>query len=85
MKKTAKQEFLDKEKPTQHEEIVQELLLRNTKTGLAKIGRAIKELNRTLYKSWMKEQQFENIYLCLEQAYKLASEKEATDADIQNT
>lgn len=80
--KTAKQEFLDKENKSNEEWIIEQILVQMTRTGIAKLGRSLKELSKIAYKSSAKEIPFEKMLECVEKAYKLAMSEKEANADV---
>lgn len=73
-----KQQLLDKENPTPKEAAIQQLLIRGSKTSLEADRRVFSKVNEALYKSNMKELQFQEVVECISQAALLAGGGELT-------
>lgn len=63
-----KQEFLDIEANNDETKIIQQLLLSLNKTKISQLRRAIQELDRALYKTWMKEKPLNDLFTYLQVA-----------------
>lgn len=82
-KKTAKQEFLDKETTTNEDWVTQVLLTTTSKKKVAEIGRALRHIHTVAYKSWARDLPLEKVLEAVEKAFKLMqSEKAEKDADL---
>lgn len=82
-KKTAKQEFLDKENKTTDELITMGLLIGYSKTEVAEIGRKFRKVyDAVCYTTKMQELPFKDVYGAVAIAYKLMMDKEDDVASI---
>lgn len=74
-----KQQLLDIDNPTPQEWAAQQLLVRMSPTRLKEVDRVIREVYKTLYKTFAREMSVDDLSLVIQAALNLSQDKPVQD------